>query len=115
MQQMKQNPQMLQQNPQVQEMQQVQQKLSQDIEARKAQLIAEHTNDYLEEEKKVLNPLDSDPLVKLKSREIDLRAEEEMRKREEAETKAKEEPVLPPVYSIIRSPFFITPLLIKIF
>ncbi len=33
-------------------MQQVQQKLSQDIEARKAQLIAEHTNDYLEEEKK---------------------------------------------------------------
>ena len=88
MQQMKQNPQMLQQNPQVQEMQQVQQKLSQDIEARKAQLIAEHTNDYLEEEKKVLNPLDSDPLVKLKSREIDLRAEEEMRKREEAETKA---------------------------
>ena len=88
MQQMKQNPQMLQQNPQVQEMQQVQKKLSQDIEARKAQLIAEHTNDYLEEEKKVLNPLDSDPLVKLKSREIDLRAEEEMRKREEAETKA---------------------------
>ena len=38
--------------------------------------------------RKVLNPLDSDPLVKLKSREIDLRAEEEMRKREEAETKA---------------------------
>ena len=36
----------------------------------------------------MLNPLDSDSLVKLKSREIDLRAEEEMRKREEAETKA---------------------------
>ena len=51
-------------------------------------MIAEHTNDYLTEEKKLLNPLDSDPLVKLKSREIDLKAEEEMRKREEAENKA---------------------------
>ena len=55
------------------------------MEARKAQLIAEFTDDYLEEEKEVLNQVDNDPLLKLKDREVDLKAKEEQaRKRKKA-------------------------------
>tara|TARA_Y100000592_G_C5367692_1_gene266871 strand:- start:514 stop:837 length:324 start_codon:yes stop_codon:yes gene_type:complete len=59
------------------------------MESRKAQLIAETMSEYLEEEKKVLNQIDSDPLLKLKSEEVQLKAKEEERKREEGETKAE--------------------------
>jgi len=45
--------------------------------------------EYLEEEKKVLNQIDNDPLLKLKSDELQLKAKEEDRKREEGETKAE--------------------------
>ena len=45
--------------------------------------------EYLEEEKKVLNQIDNDPLLRLKSDEIQLKAKEEERKREEGETKAE--------------------------
>ena len=45
--------------------------------------------EYLEEEKKVLNQIDNDPLLKLKSEELQLKAKEEDRKREEGETKAE--------------------------
>jgi hypothetical protein len=78
--------QMLQQqaptNPQA--AQQLQQ-LSLVIEARKAVLIAEMTEDYMKEEKKITSQFDSDPLLKLKSREVDLRAMENERKKQNDE------------------------------
>ena len=42
------------------------------IEARKAVLIAEMTEDFMKEENKITSQFDSDPLLKLKSREVDL-------------------------------------------
>jgi hypothetical protein len=55
------------------------------IESRKAQLIAEMTKDFAEEENKLIGQYDSDPLIKLKAREVDLRAIENEQKRKEAE------------------------------
>ena len=66
-------------NPQV--AQQVQM-LTQQIEGRKAVLIAEMTEDFMREEKKITSQFDSDPLLKLKAREVDLRAMENERKKE---------------------------------
>ena len=83
-QQIAQNPMMMQQNPAI--AQRIQQITTQ-IEARKAQLIAEMQKDFSEEENKITSQLDSDPLLKLKSREVDLRAMENERKREENETR----------------------------
>jgi len=75
--------QMLQQqaqaNPQAQ--QQLQQ-MNMDMEARKAVLIAESMADFMKEEKEITSQFDSDPLLKLKSREVDLRAMENQRKAE---------------------------------
>ena len=73
-------------NPQAQ--QQVQE-MTQGIEARKAVLIAEMTGDFMKEEKEITSQFDSDPLLKLKSREVDLKAMENQRKQEE--TTAKQE------------------------
>ena len=64
-------------NPQAQ--QQFQQ-ISQKIEARKAILIAEMTEDFMKEEKEVTSQFDHDPLLKLKEREVDLKAMETERK-----------------------------------
>jgi hypothetical protein len=83
-QQIAQNPMMMQQNPAI--AQRIQQITTQ-IEARKAQLIAEMQKDFSEEENKITSQLDSDPLLKLKSREVDLRAMENERKREEGESR----------------------------
>ncbi len=77
---------MLQQQAQVnpQAVQQIQ-SITIQIESRKAQLIAEMTKDYADEENKLIGQLDSDPLLKLKSREVDLKAMENEQKRKEAE------------------------------
>ena len=69
-------------NPQLQL--QVQQ-MTQAIESRKAKLIAEMTKDYMTEENKINDGMNNDPLVQLKSREIDLRAMENERKKKESE------------------------------
>jgi hypothetical protein len=79
------------QNPQFMAMQKQMQSITQTMESRKAQLIAEIMAEYLEEEKKVLNQIDSDPLLKLKNEEIQLKAKEEERKKEEGEQKAEME------------------------
>ena len=71
-----------QMNPQLQL--QVQQ-MTQAIESRKAKLIAEMTKDYMTEENKINDGMNNDPLVQLKSREIDLRAMENERKKKESE------------------------------
>ena len=69
-------------------MQQQLQMLTNQIEARKAVLIAEMTEEFMKEENKITSQFDSDPLLKLKSREVDLRAMENERKKEADQTKA---------------------------
>jgi len=90
MQQVQENPQLqqqLQQNPQVQQIFQQETNLKMQMEARKATLIAEFTDDYAEAEKEVLSQVENDPLLKLKDRELDLKAREEQARQEEAEDK----------------------------
>jgi len=70
-----------QQNPQMQP--QVMQ-LTQRIEARKAVLISEMMEEFMQEEKKITSQFDNDPIAKLRSRELDLRAMENDRKEREA-------------------------------
>jgi hypothetical protein len=81
--------QMLQQqaavNPQAQQQLQM---ITNQIEARKAVLIAEMTEEYMKEEKQITSQFDNDPLLKLKSREVDLRAMENERKKLADESKA---------------------------
>jgi len=72
------------QNPQVQ--QQFQQ-ISQKIEARKAVLIADMTEEFLKEEKTITSQFDHDPLLKLKQREIDLKAMDAERKQQEVDAR----------------------------
>ena len=89
-QQAQQNPQMqqqLQQDPQMQQIQQQETNLQMQMEARKSQLIAEFSDDFAEAEKEVLNQVENDPLLKLKDRELDLKAREEQARQEEAEEK----------------------------
>ena len=80
-------PQMQQQAVQNPQIQQQMQQISQKIEARKAILIAEMTEEFMKEEKAITSQFDHDPLLKLKSREVDLKAMENVRKEEE--TKAR--------------------------
>ena len=82
---MQQMQQMSVNNPQIQQQLQM---LTNQIEARKAVLIAEMTEEFMKEENKITSQMDSDPLLKLKSREVDLRAMENERKKEADQTKA---------------------------
>ena len=84
MMQVQQMTQMAAQNPQI--LQQIQ-AINQKIEARKAILIAEMTAEYTKEENKITSQMDGDPLLKLKSREVDLRAMENERKRKYDESR----------------------------
>ena len=73
------------QNPQVMQMQQRVQQITNQIESRKAILIAEMQEDYAKEEEKITGEFAGDPLLKIKSREVDLRAMENQRKEEEGQ------------------------------
>ena len=73
------------QNPQVMQMQQRVQQITNQIESRKAMLIAEMQEDYAKEEEKITGEFAGDPLLKIKSREVDLRAMENERKEEEGQ------------------------------
>jgi len=84
MQMLPQMQQMAVQNPQIK--QQLQQ-ISQKIEARKALLIADMTEDFMKEEKQITSQFDHDPLLKLKQREVDLKAMETERKVKEDEAR----------------------------
>ena len=87
-QQVQQLQQTAQQNPQMQQQIQRQlQQFSEQMEARKAILIAELTEDFMKEEKKITSQFDHDPLLKLKSREVDLKAMENERKKQEMEAR----------------------------
>ena len=83
--QMQQMQQMAAMDPQIQQQLQM---LTNQIESRKAILIAEMTEEFMKEENKITSQMDSDPLLKLKSREVDLRAMENERKKEADQTKA---------------------------
>ena len=78
----------MQQNPQAMQNPQMQMQLkmiSEKIEARKAQLIADMMEEFMKEEKKITSQFDNDPIAKLRARELDLQAQENQRKREEGE------------------------------
>ena len=78
----------MQQNPQAMQNPQMQMQLkmiSEKIEARKAQLIADMMEEFTKEEKKITSQFDNDPIAKLRARELDLQAQENQRKREEGE------------------------------
>jgi len=79
---MMQNPKAMQQNPQAMQAQQRIQQLTNQIEARKAVLIAEMTQEYAKEENEITGGYGGDPLMKLKGRELDLRAMDNERKKE---------------------------------
>src|SRR6056300_1363419 len=82
--QIQQMQQMMQQNPQMAQQMQIQLKmLTEKIEARKAQLIAEMMEEFMNEEKKITSQFDNDPIAKLRSRELDLRTMENDRKERE--------------------------------
>ena len=82
LQQLAQMNQMAQNNPQ---MAQVAQQISQKIEARKAVLIAEMMEEFLKEEREVTSGFGDDPIAKLRARELDLRAQDNERKRKEGQ------------------------------
>ena len=80
-QQLAQNPQMTQ-NPQTQmQVQQFQLK----VESRKSILIAEMMDEFMKEEKKITSQFDNDPLAKLKSRELDILAQNNAKRNQEAQ------------------------------
>ena len=73
-------------DPQIQQQLQM---LTNQIESRKSVLIAEMTEEFMKEEKKITSQFDNDPLLKLKSREVDLRAMENERKRDNDEAQVE--------------------------
>ena len=82
--------QMMSQNPaamQNPEMQQQMMNLNMQIEARKSILIAEMFEDFAKEEKMLLGDFANDPVAKLKSRELDIRARDDFTKAQQAQEK----------------------------
>ena len=88
--QLQQMQQMAQQNPAMQQNPQFQQQIMQismKVEARKATLIAEMMQEFKDEENKIMGQFGNDPIAKLKARELDLRAMDDQRKRDEGQEK----------------------------
>ena len=89
-QQLMQMQQMAQQNPMLQQDPQYQQQimsLSMSLESRKAKLIAEMTEEFKNEENKIMGGFNGDPVAALKARELDLRAMDDAAKRDQAQEK----------------------------
>ena len=87
-QQLMQLQQMAQMNPAMAQSPEIQQQimqLSMAIEARKAKLIADMTQEFKDEEAKIMGDFGNDPVAKLKARELDLRAMDNEQKRMQAE------------------------------
>jgi hypothetical protein len=84
---MMQNPMMMQQNPAAMQGAQRIQQITSNIESRKAKLIAEMMIDYAKEEDKITGDAGGDPLLKLKSRELDLKARADQEKSENQEAR----------------------------
>ena len=78
----------IQQNPQAMQDPNIQMQvkmLTEKIESRKAKLIAEMMEEFMNEEKQITSQFDNDPIAKLRARELDLQAQENERKRMEGE------------------------------
>ena len=78
------------QNPQTAENPEIQNEFTRiqlEVESRKAILIAEMTEDFLQEERKVSGDFGNDPIAKLRARELDLKAQDNMRKEKEDESR----------------------------
>jgi hypothetical protein len=87
-QQLMQLQQMAQVNPQMAQSPEIQQQIMQmsmAIEARKAKLIADMTQEFKEEEQKIMGDFGNDPIAKLKARELDLRAMDNQQKHDQAD------------------------------
>ena len=83
--QLQQMTQQMQQNPQLaQQMQMQARMITERIESRKAVLISEMMEEFMKEEKEITSQFDNDPIAKLRARELDLRAQENYRKEQEA-------------------------------
>ena len=76
------NPMLAQQDPNVQ--QQIL-SLTLAMESRKAKLIAEMTEEFKNEENRIMGQFGNDPVAKLKARELDLKAMDDSRKKDEGE------------------------------
>jgi hypothetical protein len=88
LQQLMQLQQMAQMNPAVAQSPELQQQLltlNLSIEARKAKLISEMTQEFKDEENKIMGDFGNDPVARLKARELDLRAMDNEQKRTQAE------------------------------
>ena len=78
--------QMLSQNPQAVQDPRIQaqvQEFQMKLESRKAILIAEMMDEFMKEERRITSQFDNDPIAALKSRELDLQAQENARKKQE--------------------------------
>ena len=85
MQQLQQMQMQAQQNPAMAQQIQMQiMQMTQKVEARKAQLVADMMEEFMKEEQKITSQFDNDPIAKLRSRELDLRAQENARKEKES-------------------------------
>jgi hypothetical protein len=76
----------MQQNPQAMQDPNIQMEmrmLTERVESRKAQLIADMMEEFMKEEKEITSQFDNDPIAKLRARELDLRAQENYRKEQE--------------------------------
>ena len=88
LQQLMQLQQMAQMNPAMAQSPEIQQQLltlNLSIEARKAKLISEMTQEFKDEENKIMGDFGNDPVARLKARELDLRAMDNEQKRMQAE------------------------------
>ena len=80
--------QMLAQNPQAVQDPAIQaqvQEFQMKLESRKAILIAEMMDEFMKEERRITSQFDNDPIAALKSRELDLQAQENSRKKQEGQ------------------------------
>jgi len=87
-QQLMQLQQMAQMNPAMAQSPEIQQQLlslNLGIESRKAKLISDMTQEFKEEENKIMGDFGNDPVARLKARELDLRAMDNEQKRMQAE------------------------------
>ena len=87
-QQLMQLQQMAQTNPDMAQSPEIQQQLlslNLAIEARKAKLISDMTQEFKDEENKIMGDFGNDPVARLKARELDLRAMDNEQKRTQAE------------------------------
>tara|TARA_R110000764_G_scaffold57573_3_gene125264 strand:- start:891 stop:3392 length:2502 start_codon:yes stop_codon:yes gene_type:complete len=69
------------------QLQKAMEELNLKMESRKAVIIAEYTDEFMVQEKEITNAMDNDPLIQLKEQELGLKAQENLRRKEESEAR----------------------------